>query len=150
MLDRAIERIARERVGTITAIQGDVRDVPLPSHQFDIILAAMVLHHLRDEREWRDVFAKFHQALRPGGALWVADHVSHGVPGVDELMVNRWGEYLVSLNGEAYRDRVFAYTAREDSPRPLLFQPDLLRATGFRDVEVLHKNGCFAAFGAFR
>ena len=27
---------------------------------------------------------------------------------------------------------------------------DLLREVGFSQVEVLHKNGCFAAFGAFK
>jgi tRNA (cmo5U34)-methyltransferase len=39
---------------------------------------------------------------------------------------------------------------REDTPRPLVFQLDLLRRVGFTDVDVLHKNGCFAAFGAVK
>jgi tRNA (cmo5U34)-methyltransferase len=43
---------------------------------------------------------------------------------------------------------VFAYIDKEDTPRPLLFQLDLLRRVGFAQVEVLHKNVCFAAFGA--
>jgi tRNA (cmo5U34)-methyltransferase len=51
---------------------------------------------------------------------------------------------------EAYRDHVFAYVQKEDTPRPLLFQLDLLRQAGFAQVEVLHKNVCFAAFGAVR
>jgi len=45
---------------------------------------------------------------------------------------------------------VFAYVEQEDSPRPLLFQLDLLRDVGFREIEVLHKNSCFAAFGAIK
>jgi tRNA (cmo5U34)-methyltransferase len=39
------------------------------------VLAAAVLHHLRADQEWRDVFAAFHRALRPGGSLWVFDLV---------------------------------------------------------------------------
>jgi tRNA (cmo5U34)-methyltransferase len=31
-----------------------------------------------------------------------------------------------------------------------MFQLDLLRQVGFSEVEVLHKNGCFAAFGAIK
>jgi len=31
-----------------------------------------------------------------------------------------------------------------------MFQLDLLRAVGFAAVEALHKNGCFAAFGAVK
>jgi tRNA (cmo5U34)-methyltransferase len=38
----------------------------------------------------------------------------------------------------------------EDSPRPLLFQLDLLRKVGFAEVDVLHKNSCFATFGAVK
>jgi len=38
----------------------------------------------------------------------------------------------------------------EDSPRPLTNQLDLLQQVGFQSVEVLHKNSCFAAFGAIK
>jgi tRNA (cmo5U34)-methyltransferase len=44
----------------------------------------------------------------------------------------------------------FAYVEKEDTPRPLLFQLDLLRQVGFGQVEVLHKRVCFAAFGAVK
>jgi tRNA (cmo5U34)-methyltransferase len=62
----------------------------------------------------------------------------------------RYGEYLRDFRDEAYRDHVFAYIAREDTPRPLLFQLDLLREAGFTPVDVLHKNSCFAAFGGLK
>jgi len=45
---------------------------------------------------------------------------------------------------------VFAYIEKEDTPRSLIYQLELLRSTGFRAVEVLHKNSCFAAFGAVK
>ncbi len=45
---------------------------------------------------------------------------------------------------------MFAYVEKKDTPRPLLFQLDLLRRVGFTQVEVLHKHVCFAAFGAVR
>jgi tRNA (cmo5U34)-methyltransferase len=54
------------------------------------------------------------------------------------------------LKGEKYRDAVFAYIETEDTPRPLTYQVDLLRRVGFSTVEVLHKNSCFAAFGAVK
>ena len=62
----------------------------------------------------------------------------------------RYGDYLVGLRDAAYRDHVFAYVQEEDTPRSLLFQVDLLRSVGFQAVEILHKNSCFAAFGAIR
>ena len=150
MLDRARERDSRGTAGRITTIQADVREAKLGDGEFDIVLAAAVLHHLRTDPEWRDVFTALYRALRPGGSLWVFDLVESSVPAVGQLMRRRYGEYLAGLKDEAYRDHVFAYVEKEDTPRPLLFQLDLLRQVGFSQVEVLHKNVCFAAFGAVK
>ena len=148
MLDRAEERLRRTTARGVTCIQRDVRDLALGENQFDLITAAAVLHHLRGEEEWESVFASFFRALRPGGSLWISDLVTHSMPAVQAVMWEGYGEYLSALRDEAYRDHVFAYVEREDTPRPLSFQLDLLRRVGFADVDVLHKNGSFAAFGA--
>ena len=150
MLDRARERVSRVTSGRITTVQADIREVKLQDGEFDIVLAAAVLHHLRTDQEWRDVFTAFHKALRPGGSLWVFDLVESSILVVQQLMRQRYGEYLTRLKDDAYRDHVFAYVEKEDTPRPLLFQLDLLRQVGFNQVEVLHKNVSFAAFGAVK
>jgi tRNA (cmo5U34)-methyltransferase len=150
MLDRAKERVSRATAGRITTIQGDIREVEPADGQFDIVIAAAVLHHLRADEEWRKVFTAFHRALRPGGSIWIFDLVESSIPAVGQFIRQRYGEYLTRLKDEAYRDHVFAYVEKEDTPRPLLFQLDLLRQVGFAQVEVLHKNVCFAAFGAMK
>jgi tRNA (cmo5U34)-methyltransferase len=150
MLDRAVTRVSAATCGTVTPIQGDIRQIELGEGRFDVILASAVLHHLRTDDEWRAVFAAFHRALRPGGSLWIFDLVESSWPAVQKLMQCKYGEYLVQFKDEAYRDQVFAYVAKEDTPRPLVFQLDLLRSVGFAAVDVLHKNVCFAAFGAVK
>ncbi len=150
MLDRAVERIGGRGSRLVTAWQSDIRDLDLPAGRFHLVVAAAVLHHLREEREWRAVFAAIHRSLRPGGSFWVADLVEHAIPQVQSILWRRYSEYLAGLKGPEYRDRVFAYVDYEDTPRPLVWQIDLLRQSGFARVEVLHKNGCFAAFGALK
>lgn len=150
MLDKAAERIAAVSPNKVTTIQSDVRELDLGEAQFDVIMAAAVLHHLRDEAEWRKTFAKFYAALKPGGAIWISDLIEHSTAHIQEMMWLRYGEYLTELKDKAYRDHVFAYIAKEDSPRPLMFQIDLLREVGFAEVEILHKNSVFAAFGAIK
>ena len=150
MLERAQERIRPATRGSVTAFQADIRQLPLEREQFDIILAGAVFHHLRTDDEWQAVFRKCFLALKPGGALWIADMVEQATPSVQALMWSRYGEYLTDLRDEQYRDHVFAYIEGEDTPRSLIYQLDLLRAVGFAEVEVLHKNGCFAAFGGIR
>lgn len=150
MLDRAVERVNATTANEVTAIQGDIRKLLLESQGYDVIMAAAVLHHLRADDEWESVFATFYEALAPGGSLWISDLVSHSMPALQNLMWQRYGDYLSDLKDDAYRDRVFDYIEKEDSPRPLLYQIDLLRQVGFRQVEILHKTTTFAAFGAIK
>jgi tRNA (cmo5U34)-methyltransferase len=150
MLERAVQRLRPVTAGDIRAIQADIREMELGQGQFDIILAAAVFHHLRGDDEWRAVFAKCFAALKPGGSLWIFDLIEHSTPAVQELMWARYADYLVQFKGEGYRDQVFGYIAEEDTPRPLMFQLDLLREVGFTRLEILHKTSVFAAFGAIK
>jgi tRNA (cmo5U34)-methyltransferase len=147
MLDRAEQRLRRAGCRHCTAVQGDIREIELGQETFDVILAAAVLHHLRGDEEWRAVFGKFYRALSPGGSLWIFDLIQGASPTLHALLWRRYGQYLSQLQGDAYRDEVFAYIEKEDTPRPLAYQLDLLRQVGFDSIEVLHKNSCFAAFG---
>jgi tRNA (cmo5U34)-methyltransferase len=148
MLERAQQRVQPATRGVVRTVQADIREAELGDAAFDLIVAAAVLHHLRTDAEWQEVFTKLRRALKPGGSLWIYDLVDHALPEIERLMRTRYGRYLVGMKDESYRDHVFTYVEQEDTPKPLTFQLDLLRAVGFREVEVLHKNACFAAFGA--
>lgn len=150
MLDRAKARVETATSGQVEIIQADVREWELGHAKFDFILAAAVLHHLRGDDEWKSVFEKFFRALKPGGSVWIVDLITHSTPAIQDLMWRRYGDYLTELKNENYREEVFAYIEQEDTPRPLMFQLDLLREVGFERVEILHKNSCFAAFGGLK
>jgi tRNA (cmo5U34)-methyltransferase len=150
MLTRAIQRIGEVSSGEIHPHQADIRALELGENQFDIIMAAAVFHHLREEGEWRAVFSKCFHALKPGGGLWIFDMIEHSTPAIQALMRQRYSDYLVQFKNEAYRDQVFGYIEQEDTPRPLMFQLDLLREAGFTKLEILHKTSVFAAFGAIK
>ena len=150
MLEKAAERIATVNAGRIRKFQGDFRTIELPEAAYDVIIAAAVLHHLRDDRDWELTFSKLYRLTASGGSVWITDLVSHEIEAVQNMMWRRYGRYLSSIGGESYRDKVFDYIDKEDSPRPVTFQLELLRKAGFSRVELLHKNSCFAAFGAIK
>jgi len=150
MLDRARQRVSRETKGVVSTIHGDFRTATLREGHYDVIIAAAVLHHLREEQDWLDVFSKIFRLLKPGGSLWVTDLVSHENRAVQELMWKRYGDYLEGTGGEDVRRKVFEYIDKEDSPRPVTFQIDLMKKVGFEAVDILHKNSCFAAFGGIK
>jgi tRNA (cmo5U34)-methyltransferase len=150
MLERAQQRVQQTGSGAVTLLQGDIREVDIGREQFDIIVASAVLHHLREESEWELVFAKLYQALKPNGSLWIYDLIDQVLPEVNATMYRIHSEYLVQHYDEAFRDTVFGWIEMEDSPRPLMYQLDLMRTVGFRTVDVLHKHSRFAAFGGLK
>jgi tRNA (cmo5U34)-methyltransferase len=121
MLQRAQDRISKINPGSIRIFQGDFRVIDLPEQGYDVILAAAVLHHLRDDQDWESTFRKIYRLTAPGGCAWITDLVSHETEAVQEMMWKRYGEYLSSVGGESCKE-----------------------------VELLHKNSCFAAFGAIK
>lgn len=147
MLDRAKERVGKAGGTKLKTIQADLREAELSEGHFDVILAAAVLHHLRDDADWETTFQKIFLLLAPGGSFWVTDFVSHESDAVHRMMWDRYGDYLTQTGGAEYRDKVFAYVEQEDSPRSLTYQIELMRRVGFIEIDVLHKNSCFAAFG---
>lgn len=152
MLDRAAERVHAATTGTVTTMQGDMRALDFGVERFDLILAAATLHHLRTDDEWHAMFTGIFRALRSGGSFWVFDYIEQATSGVQALMHERFGRYLCELKGGGdtgakYRDSVFAYVEQEDTPKPLVYQLELLRVVGFEAIDVLHKNVLFAAFG---
>ncbi|MFA9187191.1 trans-aconitate 2-methyltransferase [Flavobacterium magnesitis] len=150
MLDKAFERVSEVTTAKVEIIQGDIRDIELPKNHFDIILAAAVLHHLREDSDWEMVFQKLYDSLTPGGCLLISDLVIQDHEGVNELVWKMYANYLKQHGDEEYQQKVFDYIEKEDTPRSMSYQLDLMKKVGFSSTEILHKNACFGAFGGIK
>lgn len=146
MLERAEQRVRDAGAESVRVQQSDLRDLDFPEGTFDAILAGAVLHHLREEDDWHRVFQKLYAWLKPGGRLYVADLVYFDLPDVQQLMWKRYGAYLEALGGTDYQEKVFAYIEKEDSPRSLPFQIEVLQRSGFSSYDILHRNSVFACY----
>lgn len=150
MLDKAKERVSAETRGNVATIQGDIRDIELPKNQFDIILAGAVLHHLREDSDWEMVFQKLYDSLTPGGCFLISDLLVQDHVEVNQIVWKMYANYLTGIGGEEYQQKVFGYIEKEDTPRSMSYQLDLMKKVGFSSVEILHKNACFGAFGGIK
>lgn len=150
MLDKAQERVSQNTNGTIEILQGDIREVALAENQFCIILAGAVLHHLRDDHDWETTFIKLYKLLKPGGCLMISDLITQDAALLNDYTWEIYGDYLENLAGKEYRKKVLDYVAKEDTPRSMNYQLDLMKKVGFSKVEILHKNMCFGAFGGIK
>jgi tRNA (cmo5U34)-methyltransferase len=63
----------------------------LPDQEYDVIFAAAVLHHLRDDQDWEKAFNKLHSLTASGGSIWITDLVSNESEDVHSLMWERYG-----------------------------------------------------------
>jgi tRNA (cmo5U34)-methyltransferase len=150
MLQKAKERVSPQTSGTVTLLQDDMRNLDLPDDHFDIILAAATLHHLRDDDDWELMFNKIYKALKSGGSFWISDLVAHQSDIITKLFEDRYYGYIETLGGPGYRQKVMNYVHFEDTPRSLNYQLALLAKVGFSNIDVLHKNSSFAAFGGIK
>jgi tRNA (cmo5U34)-methyltransferase len=150
MLKVAYDRVSEKTNQKVRCIQGDIREVELPENHFDIILAGAVLHHLREDKDWESTFKKLFKLLKPGGCLMISDLITQDTEILTDYTWQRYGDYLESMNGKEYRQKVLDYVGKEDSPRSINYQLNLMKEVGFRKVEILHKNMCFGAFGGIK
>jgi len=150
MLERAKERVQQVTTGKVDIIQSDFRKLNLKDNYYDIAVTGTALHHLRGEEEWKQVFSLIFKSLKPGGAFWISDITEHDNPVIQNIMHNRYENYLVDFGGEELKNWVNEQMALEDTPRSLEFQLNMLKEVGFLTTEILHKNAVYAAFGAIK
>lgn len=150
MLDKASERVLKENCKNVETFQGDIRELELKENHYDIILAGAVLHHLRDDEDWEKTFSKLFKLLKKGGCLMISDLVEQDTAVLNSYTWELYGDYLEGIGGKEYRKNVLDYVAKEDSPRSINYQLDLMKKVGFESVEILHKNLCFGAFGGIK
>lgn len=150
MLAKAEERISPIIEKPLKIFQTDIRTALLESEYYDVILAGAVLHHLREDNDWEHVFNKLYTTLKPGGCLIISDLIEHESAVLNRYIRELYMAYLESRGGADYRAKVMNYIDNEDSPRSINYQFDLLKRIGFKKMEVLHKNMCFATYYAVK
>ena len=69
MLERARERIQNVSAGHVKTTQVDFREAKFATDSFDVIIAAAVLHHSRDDEDWSNAFQLIYRWLKPGGSF---------------------------------------------------------------------------------
>jgi tRNA (cmo5U34)-methyltransferase len=145
MLDRAQERI-RAIGGTVECVvQSAIQTAELKRGGYDVIVAGAVLHHLRTKDEWSLVLRKIYDALADGGTFFYWDLINHEREEIDRIQRERYKQYLIGVKGKEYQQKVFADIEQEDTPETVTFILTQFLKSSFRDVDVIHKNGMFAA-----
>lgn len=145
MLGQARERLGDRRATYVTADLGD----PLPGGPWDAVISALAIHHLDDAGK-RDLFARVHDALAPGGMFVNAEQILGPTPELDAVYLRRHRADALALG--ATEAEWGAALARMDHDRCATVADQLawLAEAGFTEVDAPWRSGRFAVLAGRR
>ncbi len=134
-----------DAVDYVTADLGD----PLPAGEWDAVVSALAIHHLGDAAK-RDLFARVHEALMPGGMFVNAEQVAGPTGLFDDHYAEWHGRRARELGATEEVWAASAERKRMDRCASVEAQLGWLRDAGFADADCLFKDRCFAVLVARR
>jgi tRNA (cmo5U34)-methyltransferase len=144
MLAQARERLG-DRVSYVTADLGD----PLPEGPWDAVVSALAIHHL-DAAGKRDLFARVHDALAPGGVFVNAEQVLGPTPKLDAGYRERHRAQAFALGVSPAEWEATLERMSHDRCDTVADQLAWLADAGFVDVDSPWRSGRFAVLAARR
>lgn len=129
MIARAQQKILEPLRGRVEFVQAGADDIPYPSAEFDYIMCTNSFHHYPEPLQ---ALGEMRRLLKPGGQVVILDNA------VDlSLYTWLWDRVLRVVE----KGHVRYYNSWEIG--------DLLRQTGFEDVELPHAKNEFMKHGKF-
>ncbi|MFJ6138671.1 class I SAM-dependent methyltransferase [Kitasatospora sp. NPDC092286] len=146
MLGQAVDRFrGNPRIATLV---GELT-AALPDGPFDAVVSGLAIHHLPHE-EKRDLFARIHRVLAPGGVFVNVEQLLAPSPRLEPMYDHRH-EAHVHASGTPAEEwaagrRRMAYDICADLDSQLTW----LREAGFQQVDCLAKDWRFATYAGWR
>ena len=155
MLKAARERLKKKsNVEYIQASFQNVIETKILTGNFDFIYSSYAIHHL-ELSEKKRLYLKIYNMLNPDGCFVHNDVIMPLSTRVERWYLRLWREWIdefpdkrasagMDVIPEKYKE------SPDDFPDLLETHLDLLRETGFKDVDCFCKYGIFALFGGFK
>ena len=123
MLDRARENAIRGNYSNVEFRLGEIENLPVESGSVDVVISNCVINLSSDKRR---VFDEAYRVLKPGGRLMVSDIV------LDKELP------------ETLRNSIEAYVSCVAGASPKSEYLDLIRASGFQNINIDGENILYA------
>lgn len=117
----------------------------------DAVVASLALHHVPAMEDKRALYARIHQALRPGGVFLMGDATVHRAGPAHDRIYRQWeaGMAEAGISHEQAAE-LFAQWSREDTYHPLVLELQALAAAGFAQPECFWKRGAMTVYGGYK
>lgn len=146
---RAMLAQAQQQLGSRGAyVQADLAG-PLLEGPWDAVVSALAIHHLHDDGK-RALFGRIHEGLAPGGVFVNAEQVAAPTPRLARAYAAWHASSSAAAGATAAEWAASLERMRLDRWATVADQLAWLRQAGFRDVDCLYKDHCFAVLVARR
>lgn len=145
MLDRARHTLGDTNT---TYRVADLRE-PLPAGRFDAVISALAIHHLQDPDK-RDLFARVHDTLQPGGVFVNAEQIAAPNEKLQDYYRQWHREASLELGASTAEWAAAEQRMTLDRCSTLTAQLAWLSDAGFRETDCLFKHHRFAVLYARR
>ncbi len=152
LLDGAEEMLeqARARLPTRSTrmVVGDLRGT-LPEGPFDAVVSALAIHHLEDPDK-RELFARVHDLLAPGGAFVNAEQVIAPTPWLQARGRKMWREACRAAGASEVEIAHAERRMEHDRCSEVRSQLEWMGAAGLQDCDCLFQHLHFAVLAGWR
>jgi tRNA (cmo5U34)-methyltransferase len=145
MLAKAAERLAAHHPALVVADMNDA----LPAGEFDVIMSALAIHHLEHAQK-RDLFARVHRALAPGGMFVNAEQMLAPEQWQQELWKRVHLDTARSLGSDVEEIARAVELMKQDRCATLDAQLGWLREAGFARAGGFFQWFHFAVYAAWK
>ena len=119
--------------------------------KYDVIISSLALHHLANDKDKKMFYGKIYNALTDNGVFYNADMVLGSNSHLQDLYMSKWKTFMgksVPLD-EIENKWIEKYNA-EDRPAGLMNHIDMLKETGFKNIDVVWKYYNFFVYGGYK
>lgn len=126
-----------------------LQDLALPSEGFDSVISSFAVCHGRSESDYRNLYAKIQDCLKPQGCFLCLDLVCGAEVDLTMIGFQDWEKLLESHFSETDIQKIIRNVIVEDYPLSIPQHLALLSEVGFKAPDVLWKENVFALYGGF-
>ena len=135
------------RYNDIEYWRGDIRDYDYGG-RCDAVVSSLALHHL-EAGDKKEFYRRIHDILPAGRVFYIADFVLPSSRYLVKAYREEWKRFMARSLAPAEIVEMLARHKREDRPGEFIAELDLLRKSGFSDVDVIWKKYNFCVYGGF-
>lgn len=115
--------------------------------QYDVIVSSLALHHLETNTDKQLFYNKIYRALKTGGIFINADVVEAKSQTLQTTFIEEWVKYMNrSVDMSEIEEKWLPNYYAEDKPIPMMDHLDMLKNSGFKNIDIIWKYYGFSVY----